>query len=204
MTDPLAPEASGDALKPGGWIGADIDPNNPVLPGPCSGRRGCRHSRRRASRCANISCRRKVCAIPIRRKRAPPMMKRLSVCTRLAVGASLLFRVPRCSLTPTNVGPKERLAALRFIKPGGAARAAAPVADGLGQKPVGAGERAITEALDRFSKSGRGNAWVSVPEGGQGIYMRLNLGGIEIANLDFGQKGTGAFARYLDHIEAED
>jgi hypothetical protein len=42
-----------------------------------------------------------------------------------------------------------------------------------------------------------------VPEGGQGIYMRLNPGGIDIANLDFAERGSGAFTRYLDHIEAE-
>jgi hypothetical protein len=118
-----------------------------------------------------------------------------------------------------NVGPKG-LAALKFMRPAGKAVAVGPgrasphallpetgslpqVTTAATRPAIGAGEQAITDTLDRMSKAGRGNAWVSVPEGGQGIYMRLNPGGIEIANLDFEQKGTGAFVRYLDHIEAE-
>jgi hypothetical protein len=35
----------------------------------------------------------------------------------------------------------------------------------------------------------------------QGIYLRLTPTGIDVANMDFETKGTGAFTRYLDHIE---
>lgn len=72
-----------------------------------------------------------------------------------------------------------------------------------GGKLIGEGEQAISAALDRMTEHGRGNEWISVPEGGQGIYMRLRPNGLDIANVSFEQQGTGAFTRYLDHIEAE-
>ena len=70
---------------------------------------------------------------------------------------------------------------------------------------LGPGESAITEALNRMSNSPRsgGNEWVSVPEGGQGLYLRVNPYGIDVANARFDIRGTGAFTRYLNHIEAE-
>lgn len=70
-------------------------------------------------------------------------------------------------------------------------------------KLLGEGEQAISAALDRMTARGRGNEWISVPEGGQGIYMRMRPNGIDIANLSFETQGTGAFTRYLNHIEAE-
>lgn len=73
----------------------------------------------------------------------------------------------------------------------------------LSRPPAGEGERAISASLDRMAARGRGNEWVQVPEGGQGIYMRMRPTGIDVANVSFETTGTGAFARYLDHIEAQ-
>lgn len=84
-----------------------------------------------------------------------------------------------------------------------AQRGSTGVTGGRPSVPRGEGERAISEALDRMQARGRGNEWVQVPEGGQGIYMRMRPDGIDVANVSFETTGTGAFTRYLDHIEAQ-
>ena len=66
------------------------------------------------------------------------------------------------------------------------------------------GAQAISAAIARMaSKTRGGNEWVQVPEGGSGLYLRVGPRGIDVANVDFDQKGTGAFTRYLDQIERE-
>lgn len=79
----------------------------------------------------------------------------------------------------------------------------------LNEDPFGAGKRALSNQLDQFAQAGRGNAWVQVPEGGQGVYMRLTPHPkpedkyLQIANVDFDRKGTGAYGHYLQHLEGE-
>lgn len=77
----------------------------------------------------------------------------------------------------------------------------------LNDDPFGPGRKAISSFLDRAQARDRGNEWIKTPEGGQGMYLQLYREGakrlINIGNLDFEKRGTGAFSHYLDHIERE-
>lgn len=80
-----------------------------------------------------------------------------------------------------------------------AARGAKP-APVLEARPVSKGNVAIQSFIDGDAK----NAWVDVPEGK--MYLRQSrhprLGPVlDVANIDFETKGTGAFTKYLSHIE---
>jgi GNAT superfamily N-acetyltransferase len=218
MADPLAPQTSDDALKPGDWIGADIDPNNPVLPGPPQ-----RPSRLQAFEAVSQPLREYFMpAESLRYPDTPEARRAYDEAWQRArtAGGGRLPPIPGSPVLPeddaflidllANVGPKG-LAALKFLRPAGKAtdalrpeaRLLPQIAKAATRPAVGAGEQAITDTLNRMAEAGRGNAWISVPEGGQGLYVRVNRGGVEIANADFEKKGTGAFTRYLDHIEKE-
>lgn len=69
--------------------------------------------------------------------------------------------------------------------------------------PFAEGKKAITEALNKLFARGRGNTYIQVPEGGRGIYARWNSHSrqLDVANVDFDNRGTGAFTAYLDHME---
>lgn len=78
----------------------------------------------------------------------------------------------------------------------------------LNNDPHKAGRDAINAFLDRAQASAVPRSeWVQTPEGGNGLYMRLRREGdqrlVDLANLDFERRGTGAFRHYLDHIERE-
>lgn len=55
------------------------------------------------------------------------------------------------------------------------------------------------QIISDFLSSGKRNAWIDVPEGK--MYLRQHNGTIDVANLDFETKGTGAFSQYLRHLE---
>lgn len=60
------------------------------------------------------------------------------------------------------------------------------------------------QVLDEFLTSNRRNAWVDLPEGKMYLRRGMQPGGIrtiDMANVDFEQKGTGAFTKYLGHLE---
>lgn len=78
----------------------------------------------------------------------------------------------------------------------------------LNTDPFRPGREAISAFLDRAQASAIPRPeWVQTPEGGGGMYLRLRREGanrlVDIANLDFEKKGTGAFTHYLEHIENE-
>jgi hypothetical protein len=74
--------------------------------------------------------------------------------------------------------------------------------------PFAKGREAINGFLDRAQASQMPRSeWIQTPEGGLGMYMRLRREGdrrlVDIANLDFEKKSSGAFGHYLQHIENE-
>jgi len=78
----------------------------------------------------------------------------------------------------------------------------------LNEDPFRKGRYGISEFLDRATASKVPRSeWVKTPEGGLGLYLRLRHEGntrlVDIANLDFDKRGSGAFTHYLDHIERE-
>lgn len=81
----------------------------------------------------------------------------------------------------------------------------------VNEDPFRKGREAINQAFDLFEMADKrkmpSSTWVQTPEGGSGIYLRLKREGekrlVDVANLDFERRGTGAFSHYLDHIESE-
>lgn len=120
-------------------------------------------------------------------------------------------RPPSPATQPRQLTPSE-VAALR-ADPAGRVQAAQPTprAPAAPRNIDLRGNQAITQALDeiyqggaqRRGQPGVGRTWIQVPEGGQGIYIRMNPRGLEIANVEIESRGTGAYGRYLSHMEQE-
>lgn len=61
-------------------------------------------------------------------------------------------------------------------------------------------QQAGTAAIDNFLTGDQRNAWIEVPEGQMYLRKRPDRT-VDVANLDFDERGTGAFTNYLDFLE---
>lgn len=108
-------------------------------------------------------------------------------------------RTPHYEMSPAVMANVRQGATLFSEKPG----------TYVDRAPFQRGYDALNGYLDRnvgtaFPKS----EWIKTPEGGNGMYLRISRqpGGkrlIDVANVDFMRKGTGAFTHYLAHLERE-